>query len=237
MRHGRVMTCVLAAQTLNSTPLVFVVYSTSHRFWKSLLHIVSPDACHSPVSCTRCCEETPLLIKSTTEWPCSAARPIATVQTSVRNTPLVSSSPSRAASHAFSSPPRSALAQPGRYLTGAVARRADQYSMTCSWAASGRCGPARRVGTSPRLCTGRARDCGGHGTGRRMRLRERSCRSRARRAALRRSGTSPRPRTGRTLGSWRAWRWRWRARRGASARSPSRAGGATTTARWRPCRT
>lgn len=43
---------MVAAQTLNSTPLVFVVYSTSHRFWKSLLHIVRPCTFHLLASCT-----------------------------------------------------------------------------------------------------------------------------------------------------------------------------------------
>ena len=41
---------MVAAQTLNSTPLVFVVYSTSHRFWKSLLHVVRPCMIHLPAS-------------------------------------------------------------------------------------------------------------------------------------------------------------------------------------------
>ena len=54
--YGHGLTRVVAAQTLNSTPLVFVVYSTSHRFWKSLLHVVRP--CTFPLfdPCTCACE-------------------------------------------------------------------------------------------------------------------------------------------------------------------------------------
>ena len=51
--RGYGLTRVVAAQTLNSTPLVFVVYSTSHRFWKSLLHVVRPCTCHLPAFSVR----------------------------------------------------------------------------------------------------------------------------------------------------------------------------------------